>query len=126
MKLRDLGTGEERDVPSGDMPRGAVAARAGDVAWVAFGGETWRLAKAAARTTRGAEEEPSLTAPMPGRVAAVLVTDGQAVQKGDVLVILEAMKMEHALKAPRAGAVSRLSAETGKMVGLGDVLLDVT
>jgi biotin carboxyl carrier protein len=63
---------------------------------------------------------------MPGRIVAVLVTEGQAVQRGDVLVILEAMKMEHAVKSPRAGAVSRLSAEAGKMVGLGDVLLDVT
>lgn len=126
MKLRDVSTGETRDVRSGEMPRGALAARDGDVAWVAFGGETWRITRAVARAPRAPEEEGALTAPMPGRIAAVLVTEGQAVLKGQVLVILEAMKMEHAVKAPRAGTVSRLSAEAGKMVGLGDVLLDVT
>lgn len=126
MRLRDLATGEERDVRHGEMPRGAVAARDGDVAWVALGGETWRIARAAARAARAPEEEHALTAPMPGRIAAVLVAEGQRVEKGDVLVVLEAMKMEHPVKAPRAGAVSRLSAEVGKMVGLGDVLLDVT
>ncbi len=126
MKLREASTGEERDVRPGEVPRGALAVRDGDVAWVAFRGETWRVGKAAARAARAAEEEHALTAPMPGRIAAVLVAEGQAVEKGEVLVILEAMKMEHAVKAPRAGAVSRLSAEAGKMVGLGDVLLDVT
>ncbi|MGA7990526.1 MAG: biotin/lipoyl-containing protein [Thermoanaerobaculia bacterium] len=126
MKLRDLRTGEERDVSPGEMPRGTVGARDGDVAWVAVGGETWRFTKAGARASRAIEEEHALTAPMPGRIAAVLVTEGQVVQKGEVLVILEAMKMEHPVKAPRAGAVSRLAAEAGKMVGLGDVLLDVT
>jgi biotin carboxyl carrier protein len=126
VKLRDASTGEERDVTPGEMPRGVLAARDGDVVWVAFRGEAWRIARAAARAARAAEEEHALTAPMPGRIVAVLVTEGQAVQRGDVLVILEAMKMEHAVKSPRAGAVSRLSAEAGKMVGLGDVLLDVT
>ena len=108
------------------MPRGAFAASDGDVAWVFLAGETWRIAKAAARAARAAEEEHALTAPMPGRILAVRVTDGQKVEKGEVLVVLEAMKMEHAVKAPRAGTVSRLAAEPGKMVGLGDVLLDVT
>lgn len=126
MKLRDASTGETRDVRPGEMPRGAVAARDGDVAWVAFGGETWRIAKAAARAARAPEEEHALTAPMPGRIATVLVTEGQAVEKGEVLVVLEAMKMEHAVRAPRAGAVAMLSAEPGKMVSLGDVLLDIT
>jgi biotin carboxyl carrier protein len=63
---------------------------------------------------------------MPGRITSVRVTDGQAVQKGEVLVVIEAMKMEHTVKAPRAGSVSRLLAVAGKMVAFGDVLLDVT
>ena len=108
------------------MPAGALAARDGDVAWVAWRGETWRIARADAHRARALEEEHALTAPMPGKIAAVRVTEGQKVEKGDVLVVLEAMKMEHAVKSPRAGVVSRLAAEAGKMVGLGDVLLDVT
>jgi acetyl-CoA/propionyl-CoA carboxylase biotin carboxyl carrier protein len=126
VKLRESVTGEARDVRPGEMPRGAFAAKDGDVAWVFVAGETWRIAKAGARAARSAEEEHALTAPMPGRISAVRVADGQKVEKGDVLVILEAMKMEHAVRAPRAGTVSRLAAEPGKMVGLGAVLLDVT
>lgn len=123
MRLRESATGEARDVRPGGMPRGAFAAKDGDVAWVFVAGETWRIAKAGARA---ADEEHALTAPMPGRIAAVRVADGQKVEKGDVLVILEAMKMEHAVRAPRTGTVSRLAAEPGKMVSLGAVLLDVT
>ncbi len=126
MRLRDAATGGTRDVRPGAIPRGAFAARDGDVAWVFLGGETWRIAKAPARSARAPEEEHALTAPMPGKVSAVHVAEGQAVQKGEVLVVLEAMKMEHAVRAPRAGTVARLAAEPGKMVGLGDVLLDVT
>lgn len=126
MKLRESATGEARDVRPGGMPRGAYAARDGDVAWVFVAGETWRIAKAGARAARSSEEEHALTAPMPGRISAVRVADGQKVEKGDVLVILEAMKMEHAIRAPRAGVVTRLFAETGMMVSLGAVLLDVT
>jgi biotin carboxyl carrier protein len=126
VKLRESATGKARDVRPGGMPRGAFAARDGDVAWVFVAGETFRIAKAAARAARPAEEEHALTAPMPGRVSDVRVVDGQKVEKGDVLVILEAMKMEHAIRSPRAGVVTRLFAEAGKMVGLGAVLLDVT
>lgn len=126
MKLREASTGETREVRPAGVPRGALAARDGDVAWVFTGGETWRIAKAAARAARSAEEEHALAAPMPGRISAVRVAVGQRVEKGDVLVVLEAMKMEHAIKAPRAGVVTHLVAEAGKMVGLGDVLLDVT
>jgi biotin carboxyl carrier protein len=125
VKLREASTGEVREVRPGGMPRGAIAARAGDVAWVFIGGETWRIAKAPARAARTAEEEHALAAPMPGRILSVLVVEGETVQKGQVLVVLEAMKMEHAVKSPRAGVVANLAAEPGKMVGPGDVLLDV-
>jgi biotin carboxyl carrier protein len=125
VKVREASTGETRDVRPGGIPRGAFAARAGGVAWVSLGGETWRFAKAGARAARPAEEEHALTAPMPGRILAVNVAEGDRVEKGQVLVVLEAMKMEHAVRSPRAGVVAGLAAEPGKMVGLGDVLLDV-
>jgi biotin carboxyl carrier protein len=125
VKLRAAPAGEIRDVRPGEMPRGVLAARDGDVAWVSIGGETWRIAKAGGRAARAGEDEHALAAPMPGRITAVHVSEGQRVESGDVLVVLEAMKMEFAVKAPRAGIVANLAAEAGKMVGLGDVLLDV-
>jgi biotin carboxyl carrier protein len=126
VRLRELRTGEEREVAGADLPPGAMAVREGDVAWVWFRGETYRISPARrGRVARGAEETPSLEAPMPGRIAAVRVAGGASVAKGDVLVIVEAMKMEHAVRAPRDGAVERVLVSEGQMVGLGDVLVEM-
>lgn len=57
-----------------------------------------------------------LKSPMPGLVIAVPVIEGQEVKKGDVLVVLESMKMQNELKAPRAGAVTRLRIKAGDSV----------
>jgi acetyl/propionyl-CoA carboxylase alpha subunit len=64
----------------------------------------------------------SLVAPMPGLVKQVLVAVGARVAKGDVLLVLEAMKMEQVIRAPRAGRVSALSARAGQQVEAGLVL----
>ncbi|HEX2799017.1 MAG TPA: biotin/lipoyl-containing protein [Thermoanaerobaculia bacterium] len=125
MRLRDLRTGEEREAAA-DVPPGATALRDGNVAWVWFRGETYRLSLArSGRAARGGEETPSLEAPMPGRIAAVRVASGASVSKGDVLVVVEAMKMEHAVRAPKDGAVKRVLVSEGQMVGLGDVLVEM-
>jgi biotin carboxyl carrier protein len=57
-----------------------------------------------------------LKSPMPGLVIGVLVEDGQAVKKGEVLVVLESMKMQNELKAPRAGVVTRLRVKSGDSI----------
>jgi biotin carboxyl carrier protein len=59
---------------------------------------------------------------MPGTVVRVEVAEGDAVTAGTVVVVLEAMKMEHAVRAPRDGVVSALSATVGTAVGTGHVL----
>jgi len=69
--------------------------------------------------------EGILTAPMPGTVLAVDVAEGDAVEEGQRLGVLEAMKMELALKAPFAGTVSTVGAATGDRVALGAILFEV-
>ena len=59
---------------------------------------------------------------MPGKVTAVEVAQGEKVSKGQRLLTLEAMKMEHGLTAPFDGVVAELSAEAGAQVGEGAVL----
>ncbi len=64
-----------------------------------------------------------LKAPMPGTVVAVQVNQGASVKKGDVLFILEAMKMESEITAARDGVVSQIMVAKGASVSTGDILL---
>lgn len=64
----------------------------------------------------------NVTAPMPGTVLAVKASQGQAVKAGDVLFILEAMKMENEIVAPCAGTVKQISVQKGASVDTGAVL----
>jgi biotin carboxyl carrier protein len=61
-------------------------------------------------------------APMPGKVVRVLVEEGQEVEAGAGLVVVEAMKMQNELKSPKAGTVAELHAREGATVNAGDVL----
>jgi 3-methylcrotonyl-CoA carboxylase alpha subunit len=67
----------------------------------------------------------ALEAPMPGRVAAVLVAAGQAVKKGAPLMLLEAMKMEHSITAPLAGTIEAVHYAAGDQVEAGATLLSI-
>ncbi|HRQ23573.1 MAG TPA: biotin/lipoyl-binding protein [Anaerolineales bacterium] len=66
-----------------------------------------------------------LKAPMPGLVVSVLVEEGQEVTKGQVLLILESMKMQNELKAPRDGAIGRIRVKGGESVEQKQTLLSV-
>jgi biotin carboxyl carrier protein len=66
------------------------------------------------------------TAPMPGTVIAILVEVGSSVRAGDVLLTLEAMKMELPLRAPRDGTVSAIHCRAGELVQPGVTLVDLT
>ena len=63
-----------------------------------------------------------ICAPMPGNILAVNVTAGQAVKKGDVLMILEAMKMENEIMCPRDGVVASVNTSKGASVESGTLL----
>jgi 3-methylcrotonyl-CoA carboxylase alpha subunit len=69
--------------------------------------------------------EGALEAPMPGKVTAVEVKQGEKVAKGQRLLTLEAMKMEHALTAPFDGTVAELNAAAGQQVGEGTLLVKI-
>ena len=70
-----------------------------------------------------AGEGTGVDAPMPGNILKVAVTAGQAVKEGDVLVVLEAMKMENEIMAPKSGTVSQVLVSKGSTVNTGDPLV---
>jgi len=96
---------------------------------ISLRGETFVLRKpsppAVDDAGTGAETGASLTAPMPGTVVKVLVEEGQEVEEGQLLLVLEAMKMEQPVSAPRAGVVRSLPFEEGSLVPGGAVLVEV-
>ena len=77
------------------------------------------------RRAAGGHHGGGLEAPMPGVVTKVMVVVGDEVAKGQPLVALEAMKMEHQVRAPRAGRVKSVSASPGQMVQSGAVLVEL-
>ena len=70
----------------------------------------------------GAQGGTKVTSPMPGTILNVKVTAGQAVKKGDVICVLEAMKMENDIPAPADGVIASVNVQKGASVSAGDVL----
>ncbi|KWX00687.1 Methylcrotonoyl-CoA carboxylase [Carbonactinospora thermoautotrophica] len=103
-------------------------AQAGPVTWLGRDGETWAVREEdvlhAAAPSAAVAAGP-LRAPMPGTVTAVKVTEGEKVTAGQVLVILEAMKMEHSIVAPFDGVVAALRVRAGQTVALDEPLVSV-
>jgi 3-methylcrotonyl-CoA carboxylase alpha subunit len=89
-------------------------------------GQTYQvtLDRAEAKTGVGTHDGTILS-PMPGRIIAVEVTQGQSVTKGQKLLTLEAMKMEHSLTAPFDGVVAELNAVTGAQVQVEALLVRI-
>jgi biotin carboxyl carrier protein len=71
------------------------------------------------------KEDFHLKAPMPGMVISIPVQDGEAVHKGDVLAILESMKMQNELRSPRDGKVTRIRVKAGERVEQKETILSV-
>jgi 3-methylcrotonyl-CoA carboxylase alpha subunit len=96
---------------------------------ISLRGATHKLLKfsppAVDETGPDADAAASLTAPMPGTVVKVLVDEGQEVEEGQLLLVLEAMKMEQPVTAPHAGVVHSLPFEEGSLVPGGAVLAEV-
>ena len=79
----------------------------------------------AAAPKAGAAGAVSVKAPMPGNILDVKVSAGASVKAGDVLVILEAMKMENEILAPQDGTVASVNVNKGDTVNSGDVLVSM-
>jgi propionyl-CoA carboxylase alpha chain len=101
-----------------------AVARSGMTHHVCAGGRDFVLVEEPRfRERQAARDEGGLSAPMPGRVVKVLVAEGDPCAAGQALVILEAMKMEHAVRTARAGRVSKLLVREGDPVEAGAVLV---
>lgn len=69
------------------------------------------------------EGEAAIVSPMPGKVVRLLVREGQTVEPGQGLIVIEAMKMQNEMKSPKAGVVKSVNTQEGKTVNAGEELL---
>ena len=119
--------GGDGEVRVGDEPSSrAWVAADGDARWVFVDGVVHRL-EAVGREARrrGGGHHGTLMAPMPATVVRVQAAVGQAVARGDVLIILEAMKMELPVKAPADGTVTAIHCREGELVQPGVTLVEL-
>jgi acetyl/propionyl-CoA carboxylase alpha subunit len=104
-----------------------IGGRLHDVAFLAtadglqftLDGETFTAVVGVQGRSRGRHREQSMAAPMPGLVLKISVAPGDEVHKGDPLVVLEAMKMEHQIVAARDGRVAAVHCSVGELVQPG-------
>ena len=103
-------------------------ARDGDGVWLCIHGDSLELTElreGIGGARHGAATDGPIISPMPGTVLAVHVSEGAAVAKGDPLVTVEAMKMEHVVAAPGAGTVSKVLVAAQQAVALGQPLAEL-
>ena len=96
--------------------------------WVTIHGQTFVLIKSSGARRGGHGHHHAageLTAPMPGQVRAVNVSEGEAVTKGQTLLVLEAMKMEIRIQSPQDGIVQKLFVQQGQTVEREQMLIQV-
>ncbi len=100
----------------------------GRATWVGSGGAAWALSEQVRvlKVQDGHAHDGDITSPMPGTVLAVLVQQDETVSKGQPLVVVEAMKMEHTLTAPRDGSVGELLVRVGQQVKVDELLVTVS
>jgi len=102
----------------------AFAIRDGDQVWIHLDGRTYLLERVRQRAS-GRAHPGGLVAPTPATVQEVLVADGEAIESGQVLLVLTAMKMQIEIKAPHDGVVRGLKLSAGDQVDGGVALLQV-
>lgn len=112
-------------VEDGDRVLVADAVRDGATAWIWIDGHLFEIAPASTSRARAAHGDEALMPQMSAKVIRVLVTPGQAVELGDTLVVLEAMKMELPIRAPRAGVIKSVRCAEGDLVQPGAPVVEM-
>ncbi len=127
VKVTPLGNGTYL-IAGGTRLRLAYAAGPADARWVFVDGRVYLIAgeeATPARRRKRSDDHAALAAPMPATVVTITVEPGQRVSRGDVLIVLEAMKMELPIKAPRDGSVKAIACRPGELVQSGVPLLEL-
>jgi 3-methylcrotonyl-CoA carboxylase alpha subunit len=125
-----LGNGAYQ-VVEGSRSRVAYAAGSAEACWVFLDGQVYLVDVAGSPTgvppanRKKRDEHTALTAPMPATVLAITAQPGQRVSQGDVLIVLEAMKMELPVKSPRDATVKAVICRPGELVQPGVPLLEL-
>ena len=125
-----LGNGRFR-ISDGMRQRLAYAVGPPEARWVFLDGRVYVIDVTAggrgaepSRHVRSHDDDMALASPMPATVAAIHVREGQQVSRGDLLIMLEAMKMELPIRAPRDGRVTKIACRVGELVQPGVKLVE--
>jgi 3-methylcrotonyl-CoA carboxylase alpha subunit len=127
-RARFAARGDTVLVEIGDGTRPADVRRSDGAFEVTMRGHSYRLELARAEGKQAHPEghrEKGLAAPMPGLVLRVLVREGEPVHTHQTLVVIEAMKMEHAIEAPHDGVVKKVHCQEGGRVSEGQLLIEL-
>ncbi len=101
----------------------------GDELWVHFSGKTFvhDMSQKNKRKSRSKMDggDKNIVAPMPGKILAIKTNVGDSISKGDLVLVMEAMKMEYSLKATQDGVIKSIDCEVGDQVGVKQLLVEI-
>jgi biotin carboxyl carrier protein len=125
MRFRRAESSEERGAP-GSSHTVAYAVSSGETQWVFLNGRVFTFEVERPGRRRGSRGVAgSLMAPMPATVRRIEAQPGQVVRRGDILIVLEAMKMELPVRAPADGTIARVNCREGELVQAGQELVEL-
>jgi 3-methylcrotonyl-CoA carboxylase alpha subunit len=125
MKVQRIDTAEFLVIDDEQRQHRVFAASLNGVQWVFWNGHVWEIEADAGPRRRQRHEHENLAAPMPATVVKIPVEVGQAVRKGDTVLVLEAMKMELPLRAAHDGSVVAIRCAEGELVQPDVTLIEI-
>tara|TARA_R110000868_G_scaffold280577_1_gene540971 strand:- start:2441 stop:2932 length:492 start_codon:yes stop_codon:yes gene_type:complete len=97
----------------------------GQSTFMATGTRSFKIEDAILSQTKGAASAGGMISPMPGKILKLFKKTGDSVKSGETILVMEAMKMEHAIKAPHDGVIEKLELHEGDQVDGGVVLVEL-